>query len=207
LQRVELELGYAPTTIELPVDDEEAAHERAGGDETRVRSVPEVRAQPAAPAAPPVAAPPPDARPAVEALQPASRRRILITALIGVLAVLSILAVVLALVIGGGVRPGSTPSPSATGGSAIIGPSVPQATNGVATPSADGTSVDFSWTNPHPKTGDVSYWARAETPADRRATSTPTATVTGVVPGSKVCINVEIGRSGATGDPLVICTG
>ena len=27
---------------------------------------------------------------------------------------------------------------------------------------------------------------------------------TGVVPGSKVCINVEIGRSGATGDPLVI---
>ena len=233
LQRVELELGYAPTTIELPVADEEAAHEPAGGDETRVRSVPEVRAQPATPAAtsstrasrdrdrtrlavpsvapeaptPPVAGPPADARPAVDALQPASRRRILITALIGALAVLSILAIVLALVIGGGVRPSSTPSPSTTGGSAIVGPSVPQATNGVATPSADGTTVDFSWTNPKPKTGDVYYWARAETPADRQASRTTTATVTGVVPGSKVCINVEIGRSGATGDPLVICTG
>ena len=211
LQRVELELGYAPTTIELPVADDEAAHEQAGGDETRARSVPEVRAQPVAPAAPPAAAPPPappaDARPAVDALQPASRRRILITALIGALAVLSILAVVLALVIGGGVRPTSTPSPSVTGGSAIVGPSVPQATNGVATPSADGTAVDFSWTNPKPKTGDLYYWARAETPADRQASRTPAATVTGVVPGSKVCINVEIGRSGATGDPLVICTG
>ena len=206
LQRVELELGYAPTTIELPVADDEAAHEQSGGDETRVRSVPEVRAQPVAPA-PPSTVPPADARPAVEALQPASRRRILITALIGVLAVLSILAVVLALAIGGGVRPSSTPTPRTTGGSAIVGPSVPQATNGVATPSADGTTVDFSWTNPKPKTGDVYYWARAETPADRQATHTPTATVTGVVPGSKVCINVEIGRSGATGGPLVICTG
>jgi serine/threonine protein kinase len=212
LQRVELELGYAPTTIELPVAEEEAGHEQAGGDETRVRAVPEVHAQPATPAAPPtpppplVAGPPADARPAVDALQPASRRRILITALIGALAVLSILAVVLALVIGGGVRPSSTPSPSTTGGSAIVGPSVPQATNGVATPSADGTAVDFSWTNPKPKTGDVYYWARAETPADRQASRTTTATVTGIVPGSKVCINVEIGRSGATGDPLVICT-
>jgi hypothetical protein len=66
--------------------------------------------------------------------------------------------------------------------------------------------VVFSWTNPHPKRGDVYYWARSETPADRVATPDTTATVTGVVPGSKVCINVEIGRSGATGDPLVICT-
>jgi hypothetical protein len=26
------------------------------------------------------------------------------------------------------------------------------------------------------------------------------------VPGSRVCINVEIGRAGATGEPLAICT-
>ena len=230
LQRVELELGYAPTTIELPVADEEPSREQSGGDETRVRSVPEVRAQPVAPVAPPSAratrdrertrlavqtvapnappaAPAAGARPAAEALQPASRRRILISVLIGAFAVLSILAIVLALAIGGGIRPTSTLSPTATGGSAIVGPTVPQATDGVATPSADGTTVDFSWTNPKPKTGDVYYWARAETPADRQATRTTTATVTGVVPGSKVCINVEIGRSGATGDPLVICTG
>ncbi|HEY0225362.1 MAG TPA: hypothetical protein VGC05_02995, partial [Mycobacterium sp.] len=85
-------------------------------------------------------------------------------------------------------------------------PAVPQATDGSAVPSADGTSVAFSWTDPTPKSGDVYYWARAETPADRQATHDPSATVTGVVPGSKVCINVEIGRAGATGDPLAICT-
>jgi serine/threonine protein kinase len=229
LQRIELELGYAPTTIEVPVADEEPLREQAGGDETRVRSVQEVQAQPVAPAAKPdrrtrdaertrlavptvapaTAAPAvPGARPAAEAFVPASRRRILITALIGGLAGLAILAIVLAIVIGGGaVRPSTTPSPSSSGGSAIVGPTVPQPTNGVAQPSADGTSVAFTWVNPHPKKGDVYYWARAETPADRQATPDTTATVTGVVPGSKVCINVEVGRSGATGDPLVICTG
>jgi serine/threonine protein kinase len=222
LQRIELELGYAPTTIEVPVTEEEPARQDAGGDETRVRAVREVQAQPvaasaaaAAPAAPSAPAPPaalpvtapPDARPAAEAFAPASRRRILATALIGALAVLAILAIVLAIVIGGnGVRPVSTPSPSTSGGSAIVGPSVPQATNGAAQPSADGTSVVFSWTNPQPKKGDVYYWARSETPADRVATPDTRATVTGVVPGSKVCINVEIGRSGATGEALQICT-
>jgi hypothetical protein len=138
---------------------------------------------------------------------PVSRRRILIGAVIGVLAVLSIGAIALAVQLGGlAVRPESTPSASGGGGSALVGPAVPQATAGVAQPSADGTSVDFSWTNPTPKEGDVYYWARAETPTDRQATQTTTATVTGVVPGSKVCINVEVGRAGATGDALVICT-
>jgi len=214
LQRIELELGYAPTTIEVPVAEEEPSRQDAGGDETRVRAVREVRAQPvvAAPAPEPLApvappAPPSGARPAAEAFAPASRRRILLMAVIGGLAGLAILAIVLAIVIGGnGVRLVTTPSPSTTGGSAIVGPSVPQATNGVAQPSADGTSVVFSWTNPHPKKGDVYYWARSETPADRVATPETTATVTGVVPGSKVCINVEVGRSGATGEALSICT-
>jgi hypothetical protein len=224
LQRIELELGYAPTTIEVPVTEEEPARQDAGGDETRVRAVREVQAQPAAPAAalssaaervapaaPPEPSTPPapiaGGRPAAEAFAPASPRRILVMVAIGALAVLAILAIVLAIVIGGNaVRPATSPSPNASGGSAIVGPSVPQATNGVAQPSADGTSVVFSWTNPQPKTGDVYYWARSETPADRVATPDTTATVTGVVPGSKVCINVEIGRSGDTGEALQICT-
>jgi len=223
LQRIELELGYAPTTIEVPVAEEEPTRQEAGGDETRVRAVQEVQAQPDAPApraerkatvAPatsgaPVApqAPLPGARPAAESFAPASRTRILLMALIGGLAGLAILAIVFAIVFGGkAVRSSTTPSPSSSGGSAIVGPRVPQATDGVAQPSADGTSVAFSWTNPHPQKGDVYYWARSETPADRVATPDTTATVTGVVPGSKVCINVEIGRSGATGDALLICT-
>jgi len=230
LQRVELELGYAPTTIELPVADEEP-HERPGGDETRMRAVPEVAAQSPALAADQVRATParaarreattsagaisagahaaaavPAAAPGA-AITPVSRRRILIGGLVGVLAVLTILAIALAVTLGGSVVPAlTTPTPRPTGGSAIVGPTVPQPTDGVAQPSADGTAVDFSWTNPHPKAGDIFYWARAETPADRQATTTPQVTVTGIVPGSRVCINVEIGRSGATSDPLVICT-
>ncbi|MDP9026663.1 MAG: serine/threonine protein kinase [Actinomycetota bacterium] len=225
LQRVELELGYAPTTIEVPLLDEEDTRPGDGGsdDETSLRGVAQIIAQPplapltndrvsddrtraaslpapTSPAATPheLDVPPPP---------PPSRRRILLGVIIGVLAVLAIAAVAVAIQLGGSaVRPANTPTASSTGGSAIVGPAVPQATNGVATPSADGTSVDFSWTNPSAKSGDVYYWARAETPADRQASRTTTATVTGVVPGSKVCINVEIGRAGATGEPLVICT-
>lgn len=220
LQRVELELGYAPTTIEVPLlddlDDGEPSSS-ASGDETSLRNV-TVIAQPAAapitrapdpgPARPsPVRGGPsqPDDLPPLATTVP--RRRIVIGAVIGVLAVLSIVAIAIAVQLGGAtVRPSTTPTASSSGGSALVGPSVPQATNGVARPSADGTSVDFSWTNPSPKGGDVYYWARSETPADRHATHTTTATVTGVVPGSKVCINVEIGRAGATGDVLAICT-
>ncbi|MES1170411.1 MAG: serine/threonine protein kinase, partial [Leifsonia sp.] len=193
LQRVELELGYAPTTIELPIAEEEP-RERPGGDETRMRAVPEVAAQ--APVAEPSVARAPDRVPAPESVPsatvpvaPLSRRRMLVGGLVGVLAVLTILAIALAVTLGGSlVRQPTTPTPGATGGSAIVGPSVPQPTNGVAQPSADGTSVEFSWTNPHRKTGDIYYWARAETPSDRQATSTPSVTVTGIVPGSRVCM-------------------
>ena len=219
LQRVELELGYAPTTIEVPLLDEEEARPSDPGDETSLRSVTVIR-QPSVPAlaasvdasSAPARTPAPAAAPIGPSeldtpAPPSSRRRILIGAVIGVLAVLSIGAIALAVQLGGlAVRPESTPSASGGGGSALVGPAVPQATAGVAQPSADGTSVDFSWTNPTPKEGDVYYWARAETPTDRQATHTTTATVTGVVPGSRVCINVEVGRAGATGDALAICT-
>lgn len=224
LQRVELELGYAPTTIEVPLIDGEARELVQEGDETSLRSVQRVVPQPEAPAPPLVAAllatapatsSPAASRPALADLDaplpsPLSRRRIVVGALVGVLAVLSIAAIALAVQFGAGaVRTPTTPTtPTATGtgGSAIVGPSVPQAADGVAQPSADGASVVFSWTNPSPKSGDVYYWARAETPSDRQATYTTTATVTGVVPGSRVCIDVEIGRAGVTGDPLAICT-
>lgn len=217
LQRVELELGYAPTTIEVPLldelDDVEPSS-RDSGDETSLRTVtvieqPEtVAPAPAQLVAPRALAPvsPPSTDLNIP-VTPAPRRRIVVGAVIGVLAALAILAIAIAVQLGGAaVRPNDTPTASSSGGSALVGPSVPQATDGVAQPSADGTSVDFSWTNPSPAIGDVYYWARAETPADRQATHTTSATVTGVVPGSKVCINVEIGRAGATGDALAICT-
>ena len=57
-----------------------------------------------------------------------------------------------------------------------------------------------------PQEGDVYYWARAESPAQREVVREPEVTVTGVVPGSRVCVNVEVGRAGRTSQPLAICT-
>ncbi|HXR44422.1 MAG TPA: serine/threonine-protein kinase [Pseudolysinimonas sp.] len=221
LQRIELELGYAPTGIEVPVIDVEPVVAPDGGeDETRMRAIPTVDPQPAAPRAAPASEPPvvaassdseqtvlaapgrviapeaPDARP----------RRTWIGILVGVVAALAVAAIVIAVVVGGGgVRPSASPSPTASGGSAILG-GVRPATDGGATVSADGSSVVFTWTNPAPKPGDIYYWARSETPDARAATPQPTATVTGIVPGSRVCIDVEIGRNGATSEPLRICS-
>jgi serine/threonine protein kinase len=187
LQRIELELGYAPTTIEVPLLDEEESRpdDEVGDDETSLRGVQQVIAQPAVgrtvdeasgddrtrvSEVPLVAALAPRTPPPVATRHeldeppapPPSRRRILLGVVIGVLAILAIVGVALAIQLGGGaIRPASPPTASSSGGSAIVGPSVPQARDGVAQPSADGTSVAFSWTNPAPKTGDVYYWARA----------------------------------------------
>jgi serine/threonine protein kinase len=57
LQRIEMELGYAPTTIEVPNLDiaESRSDDEGGADETRARSVATIAAQPIAP--PPTAPP------------------------------------------------------------------------------------------------------------------------------------------------------
>lgn len=66
LQRVELELGYAQTSIEVPnlaVSAPERSNEPDGADETRARSVATIQAQPSAPSAftPPPSSPVPSA--------------------------------------------------------------------------------------------------------------------------------------------------
>ena len=132
----------------------------------------------------------------------------LVGILVGVLSVLAIAAVTLTIVLTGGQfdRPNTLPTPTATGGSAVAPGVIESATEGVATATADGTSVTFSWVNPDPHDDDVYYWARAESPSDRQPVHETEVTVTGVVPGSRVCVNVEIGRAGRTSQPLVICT-
>lgn len=207
LQRVELESGFAPTTLEIAdtahatnvvVDAPDAA-------ETRVRSLPTIVPDARA-AAPPAAAPPTAPAPAVVEAGPSRGR--LVGVLAGILSLLVISGVVLTIVLTGGQldRPVTDPGPTETGGSAVGQGAPPVATDGTATPGADGTTVTFTWANPDPQEGDTYYWARAESPASRQAVDEPEATVEGVTPGSRVCINVEIGRAGRTSEPLVICT-
>jgi serine/threonine protein kinase len=149
---------------------------------------------------------PGDALDRARATQRPRRRGLIVAIVVGVLAILGIAAVVLAIVFGGvPARDPEGPTPSRTGEPAV-GPVVPQPTDGAATVSADGTSVTFTWTNPRPRAGDVSYWARSETPDDRTATPDTRAVVTGIVPGSRVCIDVAIGRAGRNSAPERICT-
>jgi len=87
---------------------------------------------------------------------------------------------------------------------------VPTPVLGTATLSADGTSASFTWSDPDPVKGDTYLWQRTDGAATNDAT-TPTATaaanITGVTPGTKVCVQVSIVRSGEVSpDPLKACT-
>jgi serine/threonine protein kinase len=209
LQRIELELGLAPTTLEIVDSAQHGNVIVASPDdaETRVRSLPTVvpeapRLQiPLSPVRPPIAA--------RVAAAPAPGRARLVGALVAVLSVLAISVVALTIALSGvGVdRPDVEPAPTSTGVSAVGQGIVPVATDGAATPSADGTAVRFTWLNPDPREGDLYYWALAETPTSRQAVEEREVTVEGVAPGSRVCVNVEIGRAGRTSAALVICTG
>ncbi|HWD63524.1 MAG TPA: serine/threonine-protein kinase [Humibacter sp.] len=263
MQRVEMELGYSPSGIEVPNLVSSARPEREtadSGDETMVRSLSTVLAQkpsPPAPVAPtppppspaarvpsPSAASAPDAEatrlrgmPAVAAQvpgpasehtvirsspvsasaaeapvvdeqeEPPSKRR---TGLIvGVVA--AVIVVIVAVVVTIALVPhGSTPKPAAhsAGGDdgTIQVSSVPDPKLKSAVRSADGTSVTFTWTNPKPKANDHYEWQQEGTTHGAETTNTPTATVTGLTPGSAVCVDVRIIRSGvASPNPLKAC--
>lgn len=200
LQRIELELGFAPTTLEIAdsVRRENLVVAAPDGAETRVRSLPTVVPGALAPHA---------LRPEPTDTDGAPRPH-LVPALAAALSVLVIAAAALAIVLAGAPvdRAESDAAPAPTGGPAIDQGAVPVATDGVAAPSADGTAVTFTWVNPDPRDGDVYYWARAESPSSREVVREPRVTVDGVSPGERVCVNIEIGRSGRTSAPLAICT-
>jgi hypothetical protein len=78
---------------------------------------------------------------------------------------------------------------------------------GTAVASADGTSVTFTWMNPDPHKGDVFRWQRTDGAAgadqsEMSSTAKTQAVVTGVAPGTNVCIDVQVLRDGHLSDPL-----
>ncbi|TBN56077.1 serine/threonine protein kinase [Glaciihabitans arcticus] len=259
LQRVELELGYTPTGIEVPnldiVQAPRVADPAPGADdnETRVRSVSTINAQapspqqdeetrirpvtviapPAVPASPVAPAQPsltgsasltgneetivrPRPAPVVAEPVPAASSapkstRGLVVGLVSAAAVLIVGGVVTAAILGagGGLREATQPSNTPPGGgpgSAIGGEIVPQPVDGTATPSANGTSVTYSWSNPEPLDGDTYRYARSEQPGSLMPLAEASVTIDGLAAGQRQCIEVYITRAGdLSAVPLEIC--
>ena len=267
LQRIELELGYSPTGIDLPSFGAEALGrtENEGGDETRFRPIATVEAQAAKAVPTPIGAPPaggsaagagPAARPPEEQAtrvrgitpvaltdagagqtvvrprtvgaqspahaapetatettaapaadtQGAGPRRGLLVGIGAGVAALIIAAVVAGSLLHSSAKPQptATPGADASGGAPLI-QVVPDPKPGKVTRS--GTTVTFTWSNPSPKPGDQYVWMLQATNPTTETVDTPQAVVRGTDPGSQVCIQVRILRSGRTSpDALTECT-
>jgi serine/threonine protein kinase len=179
-----------------------------GADNTVIRRAP-AQTAPQAEASPHAEPVPPTRRDEAEREAGSQRRR---TPLV--------VAIVLAclVVVGGGITaaalllPHGAPSaqPSDAPGSddgEIAVSSVPDPVSPAAVRSADGTSVTFTWKNPKPKADDSYRWQQEGTTHGPTSTSKPQATVTGLTPGSSVCIDVAIVRDGRTSpNPLKACS-
>ena len=84
---------------------------------------------------------------------------------------------------------------------------VPDAELVSAQASPDGTSVAFVWKNPKPKPGDQYQWVQEGTTDPPAVTARPQATVSGLTPGARVCIDVSVIRDGRTSaNPLRACS-
>jgi len=150
----------------------------------------------------------PDASPAGSRTDKGSpavtRRGPLIGVLAGVLVVAAVITGIVVLV-----PRSNTPQsgPTNSGGPIDLPPVIDPPVPGTAVASADGTSVTFTWTNPHPKKGDQYRWQRTDGAAsvdqkDVTTTSQAQAVVTGVAPGTNVCIDVRILRDNNLSDQL-----
>ncbi len=90
-----------------------------------------------------------------------------------------------------------------------VGAVVPTPVIDKAVLSPDGTSATFTWTNPDPAKGDSYVWQRTDGAAQGGATPTTVgkAVISGVSPGTVVCVQVSIDRAGELSPaPLKACT-
>jgi len=260
LQRVELELSYSPTTIDIPnmdVQAPETPRDDDHEDATRARSVVSIAQAPAvAPRAPSTITPPPShvpeldatrargvpvvqqagpvtsaprivadsspvtehtvvrSKPAVEAVSeaPKSKTGLVIGVSAAVLATIAIAAIVVLPPLFAGDSPepetqAEVPIADSDDGP-LVTSSIPSPTAVSTSPNADGTSIVFTWANETGKEGDTFVWQRTDGASDesRVPTTESSVEISGVTPGSTVCIDVWVRRSGdLSPEPLAMC--
>jgi serine/threonine protein kinase len=136
-----------------------------------------------------------------------SRRGPILAVIVGALVIAAVVAgIVLFVPRGGGP---TVAEPATTGAPLNVGQIVPTPVLKSATIATDGTSAVFTWTNPDPVGGDSYVWRRTDGAGSDSVTPTtdPTAAVMGLSPGTNVCIEVSVVRSGETSpNPLKACT-
>jgi hypothetical protein len=138
------------------------------------------------------------------------RRRGLIVAVAAAAVVVVAGAVVAALTLGGSQAPVLSPSPRPAGNDSgqanpIVGVPAPSLEKTETT--VDGTAVTFTLVDPDPLPGDKFRWARAEEPNRPTVSTTNLITVDGVIPGSKVCVDLYLQRAtGKLSEPNRVCS-
>lgn len=254
LQRVEIELGYAETPLEVPnlAVAATASPEGDAGDKTRARGITSIPAQAPPPPrpviAPPVEPPVPAAsvpappsttsvvadrtvmrstgtaaldstvmRPTAlpdepPAAAPPRRIRGRILAVVGgvIAAGLVAVAVAVGVSVAGDATASSGDDPVDSTGTPIeIEQAIPTPELVAASATSDGTVVTVRWLNPAPAEGDGYVWQRTDGAAvddEPHPTDEESVDVTGVTPGSTVCVSVWVLRSGRLSpDPLEVC--
>ncbi|MDT5011392.1 MAG: hypothetical protein QOH57_3009, partial [Mycobacterium sp.] len=158
-----------------------------------------------------VVSPDGSAHPAGEAGENApSRRRLGVvwSVIIGVLVVAAVISAV--ALFAPRDSPGALKTGSTGGASINVATAVPPPVLGTATLSADRTTASFTWTDHNAVKGDSYIWQRTDGAGggDVTPTTQPQATITGVSPGTTVCIQVSIVRSSGevSANPLKACT-
>lgn len=168
----------------------------AGPEATRLRPVVTVHAD-APPAAEPAALAPPAPVHEVRPGGPSRSRTAQVLAAVG--SVLAIAAAVVAVVLLAD-RPQGTPAPGAgtefPGPAGTVAATVPSPTNLFGTRSADGSTVEFTWTNPDEQEGDTYLWGVRTATGEPQLQIVEDQRVTVETDGpGEVCIEVSVVRA------------
>jgi hypothetical protein len=127
---------------------------------------------------------------------------------IGVVAGLVVLAAVGVAIALSGTLPSPEPSakPSTSPEEAVVAATVPAPTISPGVVGADGASVVFEVSHEPVESGDVYRWQRVDGIGGTEVAEGSTITVTGVTPGTPLCIDVQVQRGSKTSEPQRGCS-